>query len=269
VFAISFGAGRTRTFDQTNSIAINGHSKYGSLSVSHPLLRSNGTSLWLSGEVAVLKVNQNALGRLLQSDTLVTSSVGLNGQVKLGSGYLNGGIGAVRGLGGFGTTRAGDPLSSRADGSARFLKLYGWAQWTGGLGHDFSLKLATSGQLASRPLLAAQELNVGGPGFGRGYDFSERFGDQGILGLAELRRDFKDPLPLVHWAQLYGFVDGGHVDNLRAGFGSGTRLSAGGGARLRAGPTEISLEAAAPLNASRADTGRKGPRINLSIGLHF
>jgi hemolysin activation/secretion protein len=267
--ALSLGAGRTRTFDPPSGIAINGRSKYGALTASYPLLRSNAKSLWLSGEVSALTVDQNALGELIQSDTIVTASLALSGQTRIGSARASGGFGLVQGLGGFGATGANDLLASRSDGSGKFFKAYGWAQLIRGVGKSSSIKLAASGQVASRPLLAAQELSVGGPGFGRGYDFSERFGDQGVLGLIEVRRDFENPIRHVQWIQLYGFADGGYVDNLKNGFGSGTLLSAGGGVRARVGPTELSFEAAAPINAMRSDSGNKDPRVNVAVGLHF
>jgi hemolysin activation/secretion protein len=264
--ALTIGAGRTRSVDEDSGTPIHGRSLYSAVSATYPVLRSNDKSLWVGGEIARLTVDQSALGAMIQSDTIVTASISLNGQMKLAGGRLSGGIGVVQGLGGTGEL---DPLASRYDGSSRFTKSYAWAQWTGGLGGKYSMRISAMGQIASRPLLAAQELGLGGPGFGRGYDFSERFGDGGVLGLVELRRDFDKPLPMVKWAQLYGFVDGGYIYNLQGGFGGGTLVSAGGGMRAGIGATEVSFEAALPINAIRQDSDNKSPRVNLAVGYHF
>jgi hemolysin activation/secretion protein len=267
--ALSLGAGRTQIRDFSNTRNINGHSKYASLAATYPIVRSNSKSLWLAGEVAYLSVDQEALGDSLQSDTIVTASFSASGQVRLAGGRMNGGVGVVQGLGILGATGSADFLSSRLDGSGRFTKAYLWMQWTAPLGHDFSVRLAGTGQVTSRALLAAQELNLGGPGFGRGFNFSERFGDNGVAGVIELRRDFDAPLPLVRWAQVYGFADGAYVHNLNNGFGSGSLFSAGGGFRAGVGPTEVSVEAALPINVIRAESGDNDPRVNMSLGVRF
>jgi hemolysin activation/secretion protein len=267
--AVSLGAGRTQVPSFAGAQNINGRSKFASVSALYPAIRSNSHSVWISGEVAYLTVDQAALGVTLQQDTVVTASLSVNGQIRLGGGRLNGGIGYVQGLGILGATGNQDPLSSRFDGDGKFRKSYAWLQWTAGLGHKLSVRVAATGQIASRPLLAAQELNLGGPGFGRGFNFSERFGDEGVAGSIELRRDFNEPLPHVNWAQLYGFTDAGYVHNLQNGFGSGSLYSAGGGIRAKIGPTELSLEAAMPINVIRAESGDKDPRVNMSLGYRF
>jgi len=181
-------------------------------------------------------------------------------------GRLWAGAGVVQGLGLAGTIVAGDPLASRFDGSARFTKAFCWANCTGGLGGGVSLRLASNGQLASRPLLSAQEIGLGGAYFGRGYDFNERFGDNGIVGLAELRRRFDEPVKGVSWLQLYGFIDGGYVADLGGSFGEGALGSAGAGLRAMIGQTEIGIETAFPLGAVRYESGDRSPRINLFVG---
>jgi hemolysin activation/secretion protein len=267
--SLSLAAGKTQLIDRGSGTVIEGKSKYAALGANYPLLRSNDKSVWLSGEIAYLSVDQHALGSLIQSDTIVTASVTLTGQIRIGKSRLSGGIGTTQGLDLFGATGAFDPLASRLDGRGVFTKAYSWLQWVAPLPQHFSLRVSASAQLASRSLLAAQELSLGGPSFGRGFNFSERFGDTGILGLVELRRDFDQPIPWVKWAQLYGFVDGGYVHNFDAGFGSGTLLSAGAGVRAGLGPAEFALEAAAPLNSIRAESGNKKPRINMSVGYKF
>jgi hemolysin activation/secretion protein len=253
---------------ETNGV-ITGKSRYVAIFANQPVLRSNTASVWLNTEFAYLSVKQTYNGVTAQSDAIATLTFAASGAVALAGGRLSGGLGIVQGLNILGATRSGDPFASRTDASGTFTKGLLWLNWSGALMDHLTLRLAANGQIASRPLLAAQELGLGGPGFGRGYDFSERFGDNGILGLAELRRQFDHPLQGVDWMQLYGFIDGGVVGNLANGFGSGTLLSSGGGLRAAMGKTEIGVEAAFPLNEIRYESGNKRPRVNLSVGYNF
>lgn len=265
--AVTLAAGRTEA--RTAGIETEGWSQLASVSLSTPLLLSRDTGFWLSGELAYLRVDQDFIGFSLQRDDIVMASVTGSGVVRMGGGWLNGGIAFTQGLGILGATRAGDPASSRTDGSGRFSRLQAWLGWTGRLGGGYSLRLAGRGQLASRALLASQELGLGGPGFGRAYEFSERTGDRGIVGLVELRRQWEQPVKWLDWAQIYGFADGGIVGNLRGGDGGGSLFSAGGGVRAGKGPADLGLEIAAPLNADRFDTGDRSPRLNLQVQLRF
>jgi hemolysin activation/secretion protein len=261
--------GRTKPGDRSAATRLTGKSAYGAIFVNHPVVRSTRASLWANAELALLRVEQDVGGVAAQRDEIATLTLSTTSTVRAMGGRLWAGAGIVQGLGLAGTTAAGDPMASRFDGSARFTKAFYWANWTGGIGRGFSLRLASNGQLASRPLLAAQEIGLGGPYFGRAYDFSERFGDNGILGLVEMRRQFDAPMKGVNWFQLYGFVDGGYVENLANTYGDGALVSAGGGFRAMLGRTEIGVEAGVPLGEPRYESGNKAPSINLSVGHSF
>ena len=133
-----------------------------------------------------------------------------------------------------------------------------------------SLLLAGRGQISSDPLLISEDIGLGGTSFLRGYNYNERVGDEGVMGLAELRYDFAKPFGLIHRAQFYAFGDGGVVSNIGNGFGSGSLASAGGG--LRADITRainFDLELAVPLTGPRFETSDSSPRINVSVGTEF
>ena len=264
---VTTSAGRTQPGDIPGGI-LKGLSRYAAVNASYPLIRGNDSSLWVSAELSYLNVDTRVFGLLLQRDDLVTMNISAYGNTKLGGGRLSAGLGFVRGLGVLGANSAGDPFSSRDDASGQFKKFTGWFNWIGPIGGNFSLRIQGNGQIATTPLLSPQELGLGGPGFGRGYDFSERFGDGGVLGAIELRHDFSKPVRHIDWAQVYGFVDGGYVYNLKDGFGGGSLLSAGGGVRAGAGRFEIGAEAAFPISDPRFDGG-KSPRFNLSLGYSF
>jgi hemolysin activation/secretion protein len=263
---VAAAVGQTQPGDGQFAGRLAGKSLYGAIFVNHALIRSNKTNLWVNAELAWLQVDQRFDGIAAQRDEIVTLTLSTTASTMLGGGRLWGGLGVVQGLG---VTTAGDPMSSRSDASGVFTKAVAWANWTGNLTKQLSVRIAANGQLSNRPLLSAQEIGVGGPGFGRAYDFSERFGDNGILGLIELREQFDRVVPGVDWVQLYQFVDGGYVENLAGGFGNGERWSAGTGFRAARGKTNISVEVAFPLNAPRFETGNRSPRVNLTVGQDF
>jgi hemolysin activation/secretion protein len=267
--ALSASAGRTEPGYEGIAGTVKGRSRSIAISLTQPIIRSNAASLWVSGEVTYLNVEQSLLGILAQRDDIVTFSVTASGNVRFAGGRISSGIGIVQGLNVLGANIAGDPLSSRLDADGSFTKAQLWMNWNRSLGDGFSVRTAANAQLATSPLLSAQEIGVGGSGFGRGYDFSERFGDSGILGLIEVRKYFEGPLPVINWARVYGFADGGYVYNLQSGFGDGALASAGAGVRAGIGRAEFGVEAAFPLIDRRFEGNTRTPRINVSAGYSF
>jgi hemolysin activation/secretion protein len=263
---LSASAGRTRPDNGPAFPAIIGNSQILSAQISYPLVRSNDTNLWLSGEMAYLTVEQDIVSIATVRDDIVTFTASAWGNIRLVGGRLSGGVNVTRGLDWLGATRDDEFLVSRDDGSGQFTKGVAWFSWQGPLAKALSLRVAGMGQVASRALLSPQEMGLGGPGFGRGFNFSERFGDQGVAGMVELRRQFRNPVKGVNWAQLYGFVDGGYVMNLSDGYGGGALVSAGGGLRAGIGKLELGAELAMPINTIRYEAGKKSPRVNLSVG---
>lgn len=266
---IAASASDTEPGGRREGSGIKGDSQYVRVYATHPLARSADASLWLTTDATYLSIEQTQLGTLLQQDNQVTFSVGLSSNIALWGGRLRSGAELTQGVDMFGATRFGDPLASRGDGDAVFTTGQFYTNWTGKLAKNLSLRVAVNGQLASRPLLAAQELSLGGVYSARGYDFSERSGDEGVIGLVELRHDFNDAISFLDRMQLYAFLDGGHVGNLRDGFGSGTLLSAGGGVRASAGVVDFELESAFPITEDRFDSDDKSPKFNLQVGINF
>lgn len=168
-----------------------------------------------------------------------------------------------------GATRESDALISRVDGDGRFVTVSYFGEWVRPLGPTFSVALGSSGQLASRPLLATAEFGVGGPAFGRAYDYSDRTGDYGIAGSAEIRVTIPSPISVIQRVQGYAFLDGGVAYNLRGGLGGGTLSSSGAGIRLGLGRSELALEAAEPITAVRVNTGRRNPRLSVRLSRIF
>lgn len=248
---------------------IEGRSLEAKAAVSHPLLRGRAGSLWGNLELSLRDSDLERDGVEARADRITTVAAGVNGLAKAGGGSLRARLALVQGVDALGATKAGDPLASRADGSALFTKVEFSSQFTRGLGKGFSLQLGLEGQLASRPLLASEEMGLGGRGFLRGYDYREASGDDGAAASAELRFDLSGlPRPLRK-VQAYGYADAGKVTNQGAGLGGGTLASAGGGVRvgLRKG-IDASIELGVPLKASPFDADPR-PRVSFTLGARF
>ncbi|HEX8414832.1 MAG TPA: ShlB/FhaC/HecB family hemolysin secretion/activation protein [Sphingomicrobium sp.] len=247
-------------------LQLNGVSWSGNVTVLQPLQRTRASNLWIQGSFELRDVEQMRSGIRFRHDRLAALRVSLLGNRKLLGGTLRINATVSQGLGVFDATKAGDPMASRRDADATFTSLTSWADFTASLGQGFSVRLAAQSQIASQPLLVSEEMGLGGGGFLRGYDYSERSGDQGASGLVEFRYDWSKPFDLVRKLQLYGFVDGGHVDNKANGFGGGELVSAGGGVRADVSSTiDFSVEVAIPLSGPRYETGDRSPRINLRL----
>ncbi len=244
-------------------------SKFVSVSVSTPLKRANGSSIWANAELSALRVDGSDIGVANQRDSIVAASGWLYGTTRTSSGRLSGAFGLTHGLGLVGTTDPNDPRASRLDASGIFTKGYFSVDLVQPLGHSITVKLSANGQVADRPLLAAQEIGLGGPSFGRAYDFSERFGDSGFITSGELRWRRSKPLAWIDWIEPFTFADTGRVWNLDQGYGGGALTSAGGGVRAALGRFQLSVEAAVPVTSRRAATNNKQPRLNVSIGRRF
>tara|TARA_R110000824_G_scaffold62073_2_gene164601 strand:- start:261 stop:1880 length:1620 start_codon:yes stop_codon:yes gene_type:complete len=269
VVGIAGAAGRTHSGGNLSSFNFTGHNRYASVFLSHALQRSNDFNLWLNAELAYLDVQQSQNGSLFQDEQIATAALNFSGNYNVGIGRIYGGVGVTQGLGILGANGNGDPLNSRRDGSGEFTKANFWINSILSMGSGFGVRLAGNAQIASRPLLSPNEIAIGGPYFGKGYDFSERFGDEGILGLAELRKEFNNVSSWLDWLQLYAFVDGGYVSNIGTGFGDGSLASAGGGMRSQIGNIDVGIEAATPVNSDRFESEDRSPKINVQVGLRF
>lgn len=268
--SLTAGFGRSRPGSFLRRYRTRGDSVDVALAWTRSILRRRATSLWATVDADIRRTMQDQLGERVREDRTTTLSGSINGYGQGAGGLLRGRATLVQGLDLFNATEKGDPLASRRDGGGVFTRVELWADWTRTLADNVSIRVAADGQYASRPLLATEELGLGGPRFGRGYDFSERAGDQGLLGSAELRYDLPTPPAFLSQLQLYAYADGGKVSNRRGGFGGGSLASAGGG--VRAGVKnlfDVALEAGVPLTGPRYDTGDRHPRLSFTIARSF
>lgn len=266
---VAASAGSSRPGAALKTYDLESESLYAAVFASRALWRTKDASVWLNGELAYLNVDETAAGATIQHDEVATASVNVSATHAIGKGRLSGGVGVTQGLEMGGTTRRGDPMASRADAGGGFTKAVAWANFWAPIGEFYSVRIHALGQVASRALLASQEIGLGGPVYGRAFDFSERFGDEGLMGSIELRRQFRDFAGKLKDLQVYGFADAGRVSNKGDGYGGGALASAGAGLRGRLGKTEFTAEVAAPLNTDRYESGDRSPSVNIGLRWRF
>jgi hemolysin activation/secretion protein len=268
--SVSGSYGRVHPGASLLPLRVIGESVDGSLNYAMPLKRSQKQSLWANIELRGLRSHQTLLGSELRNDRLVTLTGSITGNTGAGRNVLRGTIAVVTGLPLPGVTHQGDLHTSRSDGDARFVTVNYDMELISRLTSRLSVALTSQAQVASRPLLATAEIGVGGPVFGRGFDYAERTGDDGILGGAEMRVDLGSVIRhVIDRAQVYGAVDGGYVGNLRGGSGGGSLLSTAAGLRIGGGRLDGMLEVALPLNQDRFDTKNRQPRISFRVSRVF
>lgn len=266
----SLGVSRTHPGAYLRSRDIHGRSWTAALGVLHPILRRRTESLWLEGSFGVRRTRQERADVLARRDRLTVARVGVYGFSDVPGGRLRASATLSQGLDLFDPTRRGDRLSSRRDADSTFTSLALTADWTGPVLPDVTARVAAATQLATQPLLVSEETGIGGGSFLRAYDYSERGGDQGTMGSAELRWAPAPKIGPVRRPVLYAFVDGGRVTNLRGGFGGGSLFSTGGGVRMDiADLLSADVGVAVPLSGERYDSGDRSPVLNFRLTHRF
>jgi hemolysin activation/secretion protein len=124
-------------------------------------------------------------------------------------------------------------------------------------------------QYTHRPLLASEELALGGAHYGRAFDDGEISGDKGLALMIELRHH---PEFLPSNAQLFGYADTGRVWAAPGGAvpARPSLTSAGAGIRLNLPRGMLAtLEVAKPLNTDVRTQASKDPRAFISLSAPF
>lgn len=245
---------------------VTGRSTRVGVEVRHPFIRRRAFSFWGEAEFQFRDIRRDRDGMLDRHDRIPVVRIGAFMAGDAAGGRYRARVTYSQGLSILDATETGDPLASRDDASAVFSSLYAWADWERELGSNFSLEMAGRGQIASAPLLSTEDLGLGGNRFLRGYPYSQRSGDQGIMGSGELRYDWDDALGLLDSMQIYAYADGGYVGNLENGRGTGDLYSAGGGLRTDiVSGLDFDIEVAVPLSGPRYDTDDDNPRVNVRL----
>lgn len=261
---------RVRPGQRARGDKIDGRSTSLNANLSYPLLRTRDANVWATIDFTVRDVEQDRVKHTIRDDRLSTVTLGVSGYRGWLGGWLYARLNARQGVDLFDATRAGDPLASRRSGGAIFSKLDIYADWTGPIAGPLSLKVAAEGQVASRALLSSEEMGIGGPRFGRAYDYSERSGDRGIAGIAELRYDIKGAPIKGRTTQVYAYVDAGTVGNSGTGERGGSLYSAGGGVRFDISRVfDAGAEIGFPIGADRYETRDRSLRLSFTLSARF
>ena len=249
---------------------IEGRSWTAGLNLLHPLLRRRQTSLWVEGSVGIRTVEQSRAGLQVRRDRLTVARVGTYGFAATPGGRVRTSVTFSQGLDLFDATRRGDPFASRSDAGGKFSSVALSASWTMTPIGGFSAQVDLASQIAAQPLLVSEETGLGGGSFLRGYDYSERIGDNAAMASLELRYDLAQAVgPLIR-PQVYGFFDGGVVRNLRGGSGGGSLFSTGAGLRTAITRTATAdLNVAVPLSGIRYDSGDRTPLVSFRLTKRF
>jgi hemolysin activation/secretion protein len=253
---------------------LNVHSRVASEigTATYPIIRSRLENLRVIGELEYRDIVTN-LGRdAFNRDKLRIARIGLS--------YDRtdnwDGITAVRatihqGLPIMDATPQGSQFASRVDGHSDFTKLTLGVTRIQQLPDNFSLLASTTAQFSTVPLLASEQLALGGPNFGRAYDEGEVSGDDGLAGLIELRYSPDLPKIMPHGLQFYAYFDAGQVWNaVSPPTGGETLTSIGGG--IRANPLEnlsATLEFDRPLDREVMTQQNKSMRVFFSVTARY
>ncbi|MDR3442639.1 MAG: POTRA domain-containing protein [Legionella sp.] len=206
-----------------------GTSNNGNVTLSYPLIRSRKQNLSILGQFEYMDNTSTALGQLLYKDPIRDALVSAiySDTVWKGDDTLS--IAFDKGLNIF---NANIPDNrSRLGASNNFLRIIGTASREQMIGSRFSLFALVTAQYANAVLPAAETITFGGPYIGRGYDWAQFTGDNGVAGKVELRVNTAPNLAFLKQVQYYTFYDAGEIRSLIPGVLPTSGASAGFGAR--------------------------------------
>lgn len=240
--------------------------------VTYPLIRSRMENLRLTGEFEYRKVDTDLANAAYNRDVLSIMRAGVSyDRTDSWNGISAARFTMHRGLDVLGAVDPDSTLASRSDGHSSYTK------WTLDLTRvqqlpaNFSLLATATGQYTRTPLLASEEIALGGPNFGRGFDVGEVSGDNGWGTLLELRYAPEQTM-FPDGLQFYVYVDRGQVWNIGRETTTSDRISvatAGGGFRVNVTKNLFAtLEMARGLNRPQASISDK-PNVYFSVSTHF
>ncbi len=264
----------TQPGSSLSGLDIKGESGALSLTATHPFIRSRRENWFVNGDFTVRDVEVDTLGASLYKDKTRVASLGTSYDfVDRAAGINKADVTVSHGFNW--DTGEGNDVRSRANGETDFLKEVVHVSRIQPLYGPFSLLTAAEGQYTNDPLLASEEMALGGADFGSAYDPAEISGDRGLAGRAELQfnQSLADTSILSQY-QLYGFYDIGKVWNIDPIVGSenshDSLSSAGIGARFNLlKSVSGGVEGAVPLTRDVAARGNAGDEPRVFFNLQY
>jgi hemolysin activation/secretion protein len=244
------------------------------LMMTHPLLRSRNSSLWVSTSFFFQNSSTDLFhgkSKLTRDRIRVFRVDGTYDLIDRFRGINRAVLGLHQGVNIFNATESGSNHLSRINGQSDFTALTGTFSRLQPIGLGWSGLVSVIGQYAFDSLLVPSQFGIGGAQYVRGYDPSERLGDSGIAAKAELQLTQNPGLSFLQTYQAYTYYDFGAVWNRNGfpGFDSDVHLdSVGVGVRVNA-MNYLSgyLEVAKPLAGAVAARGgdANAPRVFFSV----
>lgn len=237
---------------------------------AQPLIRSREENLRAVGQLEFRDVSTDMVGAAFTRDRLRIVRVGLS----YDRSDRFDGITTVRGtwhqgLPGLGASDNRSALASRPNGRSNFAKLTLDVSRVQQLGVRTHLMASMTSQFSPKPLLASEELSLGGASYGRAFDDGEIAGDNGYAVMVELRHH---PEFLPRQAQLYAYIDAGRVWAAEGGATPQRNklTSWGGGVRANLHRSVFAtLELAKPINTEVRTRQSKGARAFVTLTAQF
>lgn len=163
-------------------------------------------------------------------------------------------------------TRFDNPLAPQTVSNLHFAKSNFDIQATWPLSDRLAFRLSAAGQYSSRPLLPIEEFSLGGPRFGRVFDYSAVTGDHGLGAAAELGYRIGDVGRGPRNVEMFGSIDGGAAFRTRLIAEPRKRhqelMSASAGVRFVVAGFASSLEVGMPVKGLKQQSG---PRVFFSL----
>ncbi|WP_422364457.1 ShlB/FhaC/HecB family hemolysin secretion/activation protein [Pyruvatibacter mobilis] len=230
-----------------------------SLQLSYPVIRAREQALWVNGQLDIRSAREKTRFGEVFDENLVVLRGSISGMATDGLGGRTYATFKVsKGVRLLNSAKKGDPLLSRrdADPQAASLEL-SLSRHQPIIDDWLSLTLSGRAQRATGPLVSSEEFSLGGARYGRGYEYGELTGDDGIAGSVELTLAPDLSLDPVTGPALYLFYDTGAIWNRNIFFGDSRQSlsSAGAGIRLTlAEKVSAGFELAKPLDRDTSRT---------------
>ncbi|MEX2615329.1 MAG: POTRA domain-containing protein [Alphaproteobacteria bacterium] len=257
---------------EQNILGVESAATHAQFRLRYPLILASKQNLWVKGAFDYQDSVQTAFDRTTSDDRQRVFRAGFDYWLTHGSGSTNLTAQVSQGLNILDATEQGSRNLSLADGRSDFTKLTGNITRQQALFGNVGLQAQVGGQWSAQPLLAGEEMGLGGTQYGRAYDFSEVTGDSAVAGSLELHYTANTGMKWLSAYQAYTFYDLGSVWNDVAGDGT-TRdsvSSVGGGARFIITPQfRINLEIAKPLTREVNTRDSTGTRAFLNVTAIF
>jgi hemolysin activation/secretion protein len=184
-----------------------------SAAVGYPIIRTRDLSLSVRLGFDYIDDRTDVFGgEQFSRDKLRVLDLGARSEFRDTLGGANVGEVSIRqGLPILDATKAKDEETSRVGATGSSTVLLASAQRLQPLVDAFALYGQAAGQYAFSNLLSEEQFDVGGTLFGRGYDFSELSGDDGVGATVELRYTYRLEMPVLESLQPFAFYDFGRV----------------------------------------------------------